>query len=93
MVAEFTRNMTKILKDTKLPSIKEFEIVLVPLLQHEHLCLVSFDLKENKIYVIDDSAKDDISDYQKYQWWTEKTVSYFAFLILKHNLNMFFLDF
>ncbi|MFS7939405.1 putative papain-like cysteine peptidase superfamily [Helianthus anomalus] len=65
MTEEFTQNITKVLQGSKIKSIKDFDIILVPILHQEHFYVMSFNLKEKKINIIDKSAKE-VTNFVKY---------------------------
>ncbi|KAJ0677781.1 putative Ulp1 protease family catalytic domain, papain-like cysteine peptidase superfamily [Helianthus annuus] len=65
MIAEFTKNIEKILQGAKLKSINDFKIILVPILHVEHFYVISFPLEDKEIFIIDNSAKA-VTNKQKY---------------------------
>ncbi|KAJ0664012.1 putative Ulp1 protease family catalytic domain, papain-like cysteine peptidase superfamily [Helianthus annuus] len=72
MIEEFTRNIEKILRGAKLKSINDFKIILIRILHVEHFYVISFNLEEQQIYIIDKSAKD-VTNKEKYGDVPEKT--------------------
>ena len=74
MIEAFTMNIEKILKGAKLKSIKDFKIILVPILHLEHFFVISFNLEEKQIFIIDNSAKE-ATNKEKYDDVLENTVS------------------
>ncbi|MFS7954333.1 putative Ulp1 protease family catalytic domain, papain-like cysteine peptidase superfamily [Helianthus anomalus] len=65
MIEEFTQNIEKILQGSKLKSINDFKIILVPILHIEHFFVIAFNLEEKQIFIIENSAKEVINK-QKY---------------------------
>ncbi|MFS7913706.1 putative papain-like cysteine peptidase superfamily [Helianthus anomalus] len=57
MIEEFTKNIEKNLQGANLKSINDFKIILVPILQVEHFYVISFNLEDKQIFIIDNSAK------------------------------------
>ncbi|XP_035832787.1 uncharacterized protein LOC118481691 [Helianthus annuus] len=62
MIEAFTMNIEKILQGAKLKSIKDFKIILVPILHIQHFFVISFNLEENQIFIIDNSAKEETNE-------------------------------
>ncbi|XP_035845198.1 uncharacterized protein LOC110933381 [Helianthus annuus] len=75
MIEAFTKNIEKILQGAKLKSIKNFKIILVPILHSEHFFVISFNLEEKQIFIIDNSAKA-VTNIEKYGDVPENTVSF-----------------
>ncbi|KAK9080794.1 hypothetical protein SSX86_000552 [Deinandra increscens subsp. villosa] len=70
MLKEFTSNMNELLRKERLKDITEHEMVIVPMIQSHHFYMVSFNLKEAKAVIIDNSAS---KEYEaKYQGNPEK---------------------
>ncbi|MFS7961935.1 putative Ulp1 protease family catalytic domain, papain-like cysteine peptidase superfamily [Helianthus anomalus] len=65
MIAEFTKNIEKILQGAKLKSINDFKIILVPILHVGHFYVISVILEDKEIFIIDNSAKA-VTNKQKY---------------------------
>ena len=74
MIKAFTMNIEKILQGAKLKSIKDFKIILVPILYIQHFFVISFNLEEKQIFIIDNSAKEETNE-SKYGNVPENTVS------------------
>ncbi|KAJ0914859.1 hypothetical protein HanPSC8_Chr06g0243361 [Helianthus annuus] len=55
-------NIEKILQGAKLKSIKDFKIILVPILHIQHFFVISFNLEEKQIFIIDNSAKEETNE-------------------------------
>ncbi|KAK9070408.1 hypothetical protein SSX86_010810 [Deinandra increscens subsp. villosa] len=70
MLKEFTSNMNELLRKERLKDITEHDMVIVPMIQSHHFYMVSFNLKEAKAVIIDNSAS---KEYEaKYQGNPEK---------------------
>ena len=83
MIKAFTMNIEKILKGAKLKSIKDFKIILVPILYSQHFFVISFNLEEKQIFIIDNSAKKE-SNKAKYGDVPENTVSILTYTFKIH---------
>ncbi|KAM0046589.1 putative Ulp1 protease family catalytic domain, papain-like cysteine peptidase superfamily [Helianthus debilis subsp. tardiflorus] len=78
IIDEFTKNMNDVLKKEKLKSIKDFDIVFVPIFHHDkkHFYLMCFDLKRTKTTLLDNIAPledEEKGDHDPYHGWTRKT--------------------
>ncbi|KAJ0468125.1 putative Ulp1 protease family catalytic domain, papain-like cysteine peptidase superfamily [Helianthus annuus] len=62
MIKAFTMNIEKILQGAKLKSIKDFKIILVPILHIQHFFVISFNLEEKQIFIIDNIAKEETNE-------------------------------
>jgi hypothetical protein len=56
MLKEFTQNMNEVLRKEKVPDIKQFDLVLVPIVFSHHYYLLCFNIKDNMAAIIDNSA-------------------------------------
>ncbi|KAJ0560205.1 putative papain-like cysteine peptidase superfamily [Helianthus annuus] len=83
MQAEFFGNMIKVLKEEQVASLKEVDLLFIPVLQSDHFYLVCFHMKKCQIAVIDNSSLYDDSFDLKYRGWPEKLVHSLTFK--KHN--------
>ncbi|KAF5754742.1 putative papain-like cysteine peptidase superfamily [Helianthus annuus] len=90
----FTENMEYVLLSADVKNIRDMSLVFVPVLHDEHLYCVCFNLRDNKVDVLDNSIAD-VSFKGKYNERPEKLVrSLFYKLqmsfvnILKHKCLM-----
>ncbi|KAM0044037.1 putative papain-like cysteine peptidase superfamily [Helianthus debilis subsp. tardiflorus] len=72
MQADFFGNMIKVLKEEQVASLKEVDLLFIPVLQSDHFYLVCFYMKKCQIAVIDNSSLYDDSFDLKYRGSPEK---------------------
>ncbi|KAM0036687.1 putative Ulp1 protease family catalytic domain, papain-like cysteine peptidase superfamily [Helianthus debilis subsp. tardiflorus] len=75
---EFTNNMNEVLRKEKIKTIKDFDIVFVPIFHHEknHFYLMCFDLKRTKTTLLDNVApleNEEKDDHDPYDGRIRKT--------------------
>ncbi|KAK9053285.1 hypothetical protein SSX86_029918 [Deinandra increscens subsp. villosa] len=75
MLNEFTLNMNELLRKERLDDIKAFDMVIIPIIQSHHYYMVSFNLKEAKTVIIDNSASEEYET--KYHGIPEKLKNIF----------------
>jgi predicted AAA+ superfamily ATPase len=68
--------MEMVLHEVGVSNLNGFDLVFVPIIQESHFYMVSFNLKESKVEVIDNSgAMPDMSVAKKYSGWPGRLVT------------------
>ncbi|MFS8034655.1 putative papain-like cysteine peptidase superfamily [Helianthus anomalus] len=86
----FAENMDSVLLSADVKNIHDKSLIFVPVLHDNHFYYVCFNLRDNKVEVLDNRAKD-VSMKVKYNECPEKLVRpclyklQMAFVNLKHN--------